>query len=121
MTKLISMAHKPGDGEAVPMPAVQSEYPYGLRVTLNEPQLEALGFKGLPEAGTQLHLEAIAVVTRASTEDPDADGDVDFVCVELQLTQLGIEEATEDEPTNAVERRERKISKLYGKPKTDAA
>ena len=120
MTKLISMAHKPGEGEAVPGPVAQSEYPYGLRITFNEPQLEALGFKSLPVAGTPIHLEAIAVVTRSSTEDPDADGDVDYVCVELQLTQLGIEEATEEEPTNAVERRERAISKLWPPRKAKA-
>lgn len=111
--KLIHMAHKAGEGECLPQPMVESEYPYGLKLTLNEAQLEALGLE-FPEAGKELHLEARAVVTKASTEDPDADGDVDFVCVDLQLTHLGVEDGEEkEEPENKVERRERAASRLY--------
>lgn len=114
--KLIDMHHKPGEGEAMPMPACSGEYPYGLRLTLNEAQLEALGME-LPHAGTKLHLEAYATVTRSATEDPDADGDVDFVCVELQLTELGVEEGGEEDgekETDEVTKRDRKAAKLYG-------
>jgi hypothetical protein len=105
--KLIDMHHKPGEGEAIPTPDCPGEYPYGLRITLNEEQLEALGIE-MPKAGTALHIEAKAIVTRASTEDPDADGDIDYVCVELQLTELGVE--VEE---NAVETRNKKAKKLY--------
>lgn len=111
--KLVSMHHKPGEGEAIPMPACGGEYPYGLRLTLNEAQLEALGME-LPPAGTKLHIEAHAVVTRSSTEDPDADGDIDYVCVEVQLTELGIEQGGKKEE-GAVEKRESKAAKLYDK------
>lgn len=116
--KLIDMHHKPGEGEAMPMcaPGPSSEYPYGLRITLHEEQLKALGLDGLPPAGTALHLEAVAVVTRSSTEDPDADGDIDYVCVELQLTELGIErdeDAEEDE--DPAEGRLKAAQKLYAK------
>lgn len=112
--KLIDMHHEPGQGEAMPMPACSGDYPYGLRVTLHQEQLEALGFKELPKAGTKMHLEAMTIVTRSATEDPDADGDIDYVCVELQLTQLGIEEDGEPEPENKVERRQKSAAKLYG-------
>jgi hypothetical protein len=100
--KLIDMHHQPGEGECAPcMPCpAGNEYPYGLRITLHEEQLKALGIDGLPPAGTCLHLEACAVITRSATEDPDADGDIDFVCLELQMTQLGVEvdgEISEDE------------------------
>lgn len=108
------MAHKAGEGEMLPACPPQSEYPYGLRMTLNEEQLSALGLEGLPPAGTTLHLEAVAVVTRSSTEDPDADGDIDYVCVELQLTQLGVEEEGDSEEEGAVERRERRGKRMYG-------
>jgi hypothetical protein len=111
--KLIDMKHEPGEGEMLPTPAVQSEYPYGLRITLNEAQLDALGLE-MPPAGTELHIEAMATVTRSSTEDPDADGDIDFVCVEMQLTRLGVEEERE-EPDDKVSVRERKAGKLYSK------
>jgi hypothetical protein len=97
--------------------------PYGLRLTLNQDQLAALGFKDLPKAGTEVHLEAVAIVTRSSTEDPDADGDVDYVCVELQLTELGCEVDAEPEPAeNQVACRLRQGRKLYnppGRPDTD--
>jgi hypothetical protein len=56
------------------------------------------------------------VVVRSSTEDPDADGDVDFVSVEVQLTELGIEEGEKpiaDEDENAVSKRARKAKMLY--------
>lgn len=106
---LVDMHHEPGAGEAIPC-ATPSDYPYGLRITLHQEQLEALGFAALPPAGTKLHLEAYAVVTRSSTEDPDADGDIDYVCVELQLTELGAEEEE-----SAVERRAKGAKRLYGK------
>jgi hypothetical protein len=97
--------------------------PYGLRLTLNQEQLQALGFKDLPVAGTELHIEAMATVTRSSTEDPDADGDIDYVCVELQLTELGCEvDEKQPEPENTVARRLRQGRKLYnppGRPDTD--
>ncbi len=86
-------------------------YPCGLRITLDQEQLEELAID-LPEAGTTVHIEAYAVVTRASTEDPDADGDVDFVSVELQLTELGVDEIAEPEKAGAA--RERKAASLYG-------
>jgi len=104
---LINM--KSGDGGMPPTP-----YPSGLRLTLNQEQLQALGFKDLPPAGTPLHIEALAVVTSSSTQDPDADGDVDYVCVELQLTELGCEVEAEPEPAEKPgERRLRQAAKLY--------
>lgn len=114
--KLIDMHHKPGEGECAPVPCGPSnEYPYGLRITLHEEQLEQLGLEGLPPAGTKMHIEAVAVVTRSATEDPDADGDIDYVCVELQLTQLGCEIDGEAEAGNKVERRHQKAARLYAK------
>lgn len=107
--KLVDMHHEPGEGEGMAMPSMSCDYPYGLRINLREPELAALGMSGLPPAGTKLHLEARAVVTRSATEDPDADGDIDYVCVELQLTELGVEEEV-----NNVERRERKARVMYG-------
>jgi hypothetical protein len=109
--KMVSMKHEAGEGEAVPI--MGSQYPYGLRLTLNQEQLEALGLP-MPQAGTKLRIEAETVVTRSSTEDPDADGDVDYVCVELQLTELGVEQG-EEESGNAVDERDEKASRLYGK------
>ena len=110
---LIDMKHEAGAGECLPMPCASSEYPYGLRLTLNQEQLKALGMD-LPTAGTTLRLEAVAVVVRSSTEDPDADGDVDYVSVELQLTELGIEEE-EPQEESGEKRTADATMRMYGK------
>jgi hypothetical protein len=98
-----------------------SPYPYGLRLNLNAEQLAALGIEGLPPAGTTMHLEAVAVVTRSSTEDPDADGDVDYVCLEMQVTQLAVEEGEggedeEDEPETKVDDRAERMYRKGTQP-----
>jgi hypothetical protein len=72
----------------------QIVYPSGLRLRLDREQLEALGITEPPPAGKRWQIEATAVVTHSATEDPDADGDVDGMCVELQLTELGVSEET---------------------------
>jgi len=71
---------------------LSSPFPYGLRLSLNAEQLAALGYDGLPPAGTCLRIEAVGCVVRASSEDPDADGDIDYLCVEVQITEMGMEE-----------------------------
>jgi hypothetical protein len=86
-------------------------YPYGTCLTLNQEQLEALGFTELPHAGESFTIEAKATVRRSSTEDPDADGDVDYACVELQITHLGLE--GEDDKSRTA-RAKGKAAKLYG-------
>jgi hypothetical protein len=94
--KLVEMKNeKPMD--CMPMALCSSPYPYGLRLTLNQEQLEALGYSELPPAGTKCRIEALGVVVKASSEDPDADGDCDYLCVELQITEMGMEEEGEGE------------------------
>jgi hypothetical protein len=94
---LVSMAQKePGEGIYATSPAMApSPYPYGLRLCLGMEQLAALGYTELPPAGTEVRIEAIGVVTKASSEDPDADGDVDYVSVEIQVKEMGLEEEGE--------------------------
>lgn len=113
--KMVSMEHEVGE-TTLPACMPNCEYPYGLRLNLGAEQLAALGIE-LPKAGTEFHLEAMATVTRASTEDPDADGDIDFVCLEMQITELGVEEGgkSEEPKENPVEVRDSKAKKLYGK------
>lgn len=89
--QLVDMEREEGAEVGMAMP-VTSPYPYGLRLCLTQQELEKLGYEGLPEAGTKVRIEAVACVTRAASEDPDADGDIDYLCVEMQITALGIEE-----------------------------
>jgi hypothetical protein len=110
--ELVDMAIKPDTANAMYggcPPVTCSPYPYGLRINLNQEQLDALGIKGLPAAGTTMHLEAVAVVTRSSTEDPDADGDVDYVCLEMQVTQLAVEEGEGGEDEADDEDQDKKV------------
>lgn len=106
---LIDMKQEGGD-QCVPMPAC-SPYPYGLRLNLNQEQLAALGYDSLPPAGTTLRIEAVGCVTRSSSEDPDADGDIDYLCVEVQITEMGIEE---EAPSAGKEGGDR-AGRMYGK------
>lgn len=113
---LVDMKVEQSNGAAAPAyPTACSPYPYGLRFTLNQEQLSALGYEELPPAGTTLRLEAMGVVTRASSEDPDADGDIDYLCVEIQITEMGIEEesesAGEDDDKDSGDR----AGRMYGK------
>jgi hypothetical protein len=126
---LVDMAIKPAAANkmyaecAVPS---CNPYPYGLRINLNQEQMDALGIKDLPVAGTTMHLEAVAVVTRSSTEDPDADGDVDYVCLEMQVTQLAVEEGEagegddEDEDEGNGASKDDRAERMYGKGKQPA-
>lgn len=109
------MESEPGtEAIGMAMPAC-SPYPYGLRLHLTQVELEKLGYEGLPPAGTKVRIEAVACVTRAASEDPDADGDIDYLCVEMQITELGIEEeaAEKEEGGDRAER-------MYAKGKQPA-
>ena len=113
--KLVSMAQESPADSIYAVPSAPSPYPYGLRINLSQDQLKALGYSDLPPAGTTLHIEATGVVTRASSEDPDADGDIDYLCVEVQITEMGVEETEassgEDSDGDSADR----ANKLYGK------
>lgn len=111
---MVSMESEPGTEVGLAMPAC-SPYPYGLRLHLTQVELEKLGYDGLPPAGTKVRIEAMACVIRASSEDPDADGDIDYLCVEMQITELGIEEEA-GEKEESGDRAER----MYAKGKQPA-
>jgi hypothetical protein len=88
--KLVSMKKDSDDmGEAAYcMPA---KYGYGLTLHLDEDQCELLGITKALKAGTQVTLQAMAVVTSA-TEALERDGDDKGtdVSVCLQITDMGL-------------------------------
>ena len=91
MAKLTNMATDPDDMASPMTEAPQGPaYPYGLAINLNAEQLKVLGINQLPSAGMQFKIEALGTATRASTEDPDADGDVDSACLCIQITDLAL-------------------------------
>jgi major coat protein len=114
---MVSMANDADKAmEVMGAAPVCSPYPYGLRLHLTQVELEKLGYDGLPPAGTRVRIEAVACVTRASSEDPDADGDIDYLCVEMQVTEMGIEEEGESSGQDGGDRAER----MYAKGKQPA-
>ena len=112
---LVSMEVKSDSNTVgIAQPMAACPYPYGLRLNLSQEQLKALGYDGLPPAGTMVRIEAVGCVTRASSEDPDADGDIDYLCVEIQITEMGLEEteasAGEDDDDDGD-----RAGRMYGK------
>jgi len=88
--KMLSMKKDCDDmGEAAYcMPA---KYGYGLTLHLDEDQCESLGISKALKAGTQVTLQAIAIVTSA-TESLERDGDDKGtdVSICLQITDMGL-------------------------------
>lgn len=120
--KLVDMTREPSAADsmyATPGCMPSNPYPYGLRLNLTQDELAKLGYKELPPAGTELRLEAVGCVVRASSEDPDCDGDIDYLCVEVQITELGIAEegegAEDDEDEDGGEKAAGQAERLYSK------
>lgn len=67
------------------------KFGYGLTLYLDEDQCEALGLSKALKAGTQVTLQATAIVTSA-TESLELDGDDarPNVNISLQITDLGV-------------------------------
>lgn len=86
--KLVSMKADTDDGA---MPSV-SKYGYGLCLSLDEDQCEALGITEPLRAGTILTLQASAIVVSA-TERVESDGDDagPDISMSIQITDLGLE------------------------------
>ncbi|WP_334157914.1 capsid staple protein [Oryzomicrobium sp.] len=89
MGKLIDMKREAGDAGLSDY--TPPNYPGGLCLYLNEEQCEALGISKALKAGTQVSLQAKAVVTSA-TESLERDGDDKDadVSLSLQITDLGV-------------------------------
>lgn len=88
-----------------------SVYPYGLCISLTQPELDKLGLSDDDVAvGDMLHIHAMAKVTSVSMSDSENFGP--SCRVELQITDMVGEDEDEenDAPTSAETRRTR----LYG-------
>lgn len=72
--------------EAKPVAADQPDYGYGLRIRLEDHELEKLGMSGrIPQVGDEYHLAAIARVTGVNQVDY---GKRKEASVELQITMM---------------------------------
>lgn len=91
--KLVSMKAKDEGGHGHgcccdgPTSCESPDYPWGLRITLDEAQLAALGMEALPAVGGPIGLEAAAVVMSASEEQVDGKT---RRTLQLQITDLAV-------------------------------
>lgn len=90
--KLVSMKQPPTKKKADdPCCAVEGErpdYPWGLRITLADEQIDALDLKGLPAVGAPCAIQAIGTVMSVTAEA--VDGGKENRRVELQITDLAV-------------------------------
>lgn len=73
--------------EAAPSGCSEPDYPWGLRLNLDEDQIAALGIKQLPASGAPVGIEATALVVSLGEES--RDGKV-HRRLELQITDLAL-------------------------------
>lgn len=91
--KLVSMKSESGHGKGCsccsdsPVGCGEPDYPWGLRINLDENQIEALGLKALPAVGGPVGVEAVAMVISVSEEQRDGKA---IRRMELQITDLAI-------------------------------
>jgi len=78
------------DAQCSPCPP--EAYGYGLRIYLSDDQCEALGITKALAAGTQVTIQATAIVVRSS-QAVEADGDDagPDITLDLQITDMGLQ------------------------------
>lgn len=64
----------------------EPDYPWGLRIRLEDEQLEALGIASMPPVGAPMEVQALAKVISVSEEQVEGKPKH---CLELQITDLG--------------------------------
>ena len=76
------------EGYGIPFRPEADDYPYGLRITLDNGSLKKLGIKDMPKPGDKFRIEGEAHVLESSQRDTEDDSDRR---VELILHELGAE------------------------------
>ena len=94
--KLISMKREPDEGAEAAVSADTNPYGYGLVLSLDDDQCEALGIKTPPAAGAVYMVHARAFVQSVSIEAEEAgevgaEGSKPDVRMSLQVTDMSID------------------------------
>lgn len=105
--KMVSMKKEKKSGEDMPSTAPASaddgeSYPYGLRIRLENDEMEKLGFTDLPEVGKVCKIEAEGVVESVSSnQSKGSEGS--RKSVEIQITKMATSkaESSSDEDTDS--------------------
>ena len=68
-------------------PSSKKDYPYGLRISLEDDSLEKLGLKEMPEVGKSMKMEAMCKVCGTSSNQSESD-EGPRKRLEIQLTDM---------------------------------
>lgn len=105
--KLVNMKREGDDSpkEAMISAAPGEQYPWGLRVTLTQDELDKLGITKLPEVGTRLKLVAeVKVVSREESQrEHEGGGEQKQKSLGLVMCKLGIGKRTPESAEDAIE------------------
>jgi len=121
MIKLIDMKHpKASKEKAMTAEIERDRYPYGLRIRLENDDLEKLGLEKLPESGARFTVMGDATVI--GTNESADEGREKRRSLELQIRKLGLEPQKGKKPapksdSKAGEKKSSMSEQLYGKDK----
>lgn len=96
-TKLVSMELDDEDKIDMAMPVcnvqTQPDYPWGLRITFTERELEKLGITEMPDLGDMIDLRCFARVTSVSATDTN---DGKQCRIEMQIENVALEDEMDE-------------------------
>lgn len=106
--KLVNMKQDRDDSAkemAIASSGPSDQYPWGLRVTLTQDELDKLGIKTLPAVGSKLKLVAeVEVVSREESQSQSQGGDEQKrKSLGLVMCKLGIGKRTPESAEEAIE------------------
>lgn len=78
---------KEKESDCGPCMSESSEYPYGLRLHLDDDSIEKLGLETLPEVSTKMKITAIVDVCGVSV---DKNKDEEYKRMDIQITDMEI-------------------------------
>jgi hypothetical protein len=92
-------AEAKAEGYGAPVDVKPPAYPWGTRITLTDEVAKEMFPDGLPKVGTAIAIDAFATV--ASCNMTQQEGGETRLSIELQITDIDIEQDVEEKPTPA--------------------
>lgn len=78
---------------------MESKYPYGLSIDLDDGSLDKLGITALPKVGTEMMITAKVVVKSVSSNQYEGSDAESRVCLQITDMEVGGESKKEDKAT----------------------
>lgn len=78
------------------------DFPYGLKVCLDNASLEKLGLDALPKVGAKMSISAVGVVVEVSQHESKNH---ESRRVEIQIQRLGVEDEDESDELDSIVKR----------------